>query len=93
MTSTIDEVVIKILDENILSRCACPKKIIIDIAKAFTYVAVISFFQKYNIILGHSTTYYPHGNGLVESSNKNVMYIIKRARDSHLKCLLCGKIG
>jgi hypothetical protein len=38
---------------------------------------MIIFFQKYNIILGHSTTYYPQGNGLEESSNKSLMTIIK----------------
>jgi hypothetical protein len=39
---------------------------------------MINFCQKYNIVLGHSTTYYPKGNGLVESSNKRLMTIIKK---------------
>jgi hypothetical protein len=28
--------------------------------------------------LGHSTTYYPQGNGLVESSNKSLVRTIKK---------------
>jgi hypothetical protein len=39
---------------------------------------MIDFCHKYNIILGHSTAYYPQGNGLVESSNKILMRIIKK---------------
>jgi hypothetical protein len=39
---------------------------------------MVSFCQKYNIILGHSTTYYPQGNGLAESSNKSLITIIKK---------------
>jgi hypothetical protein len=53
---------------------------------------LVQFFQNYNIELGHSTAYYPQGNGLVESSNKNLIKIIKKmlsqnkkAWDSHLK--------
>ena len=41
-------------------------------------MAMVSYCQKYNIILGHSTTYYPQGNGLVESSNKSLINIIKK---------------
>jgi hypothetical protein len=39
---------------------------------------MISFFQKYNIVLRHSMTYYPQGNGLAESSNKSLINIIKK---------------
>jgi hypothetical protein len=39
---------------------------------------MVDFCNKYNIKLGHSTTYYPQGNGLVESSNKSLVRIIKK---------------
>ena len=39
---------------------------------------IVSFCQKYNIVLGHSTTYYPQGNGMAESSNKSLINIIKK---------------
>jgi transposase InsO family protein len=39
---------------------------------------MINFYQKYNIILGHSTAYYPQGNGFVESPNKSLMTTIKK---------------
>jgi hypothetical protein len=66
------------LEENILSIFGCPRKIIIDNAQAFKSMEMVNFFQKCNIVLGHSTTYYPQGNGLAESSNKSFMTIIKK---------------
>jgi hypothetical protein len=35
------------------------------------------FCNDYNINLGHSTSYYPQGNGLAESSNNILTRIIK----------------
>jgi transposase InsO family protein len=45
----------------------------------------ISFCQKYNIVLGHSTAYYPQGNGLAESSNKILITIIKKVLSENKK--------
>jgi transposase InsO family protein len=67
-----DSVVINFLEENILSRFGCPQKIVTDNAQAFKSMAMISFCQKYNIVLGHSTTYYPQGNGLVRIVQQNL---------------------
>ena len=39
---------------------------------------MVEFCHKYQITLGHSTTYYPQGNGLAESSNKSLVNIIKK---------------
>jgi len=46
---------------------------------------MISFFQKYNIMLGHSMEYYPKGNGLAESSNKSMINIIKKVLNEKKK--------
>jgi hypothetical protein len=54
-----DSVVIIFLKENILARFGCPRKIVIDNSQAFKSMTMINFYQKYNIILGHSTIYYP----------------------------------
>ena len=50
----------------------------IDNAPAFKYNKMISFCHKYHISLNHTTAYYPHGNGLEESSNKILVRIIKK---------------
>lgn len=78
-----------------MSRFGCPKKIVTDNAKAFSYAKMIKSCVDYNIILAHSIAYYPQGNGLVESSNKILVKIInnllqenKRAWNSKLKFFL-----
>jgi hypothetical protein len=38
--------------------------------------------------LGHSTAYYPQGNGLAESSNKTLVNIIKKTLQENKKLLV-----
>ena len=56
---------------------------------------MVNFCQENNISLKQSTPYYPQGNGLAESSNKNIVKSIKkmlfenkRSWDTKLKCAL-----
>ena len=49
-----------------------------DNAKAFTSSKLIKFCNDYNIILSHTSAYYPQGNVLAESSNKRLVRIIKK---------------
>jgi transposase InsO family protein len=72
------EVVMKFLEENIITRFSVPSEITTDNAKDFSSIALNEFCFKYGIILSHSSNYYPQGNGLSESSNKNVMNIVKK---------------
>ena len=46
---------------------------------------MISFCHKYHITLVHSTSYYPQGNGLAESSNKILINIIKKQLQDNKK--------
>jgi hypothetical protein len=73
-----DYFIIKFLETNILSHFVCPRKIIFDNATTFRSKKIIEFCSQYRITLGHSTTYYPQGNGLVDSSNKSLVNIIKK---------------
>ena len=73
-----DSVIIDFLLSNIISRFGCPRKIITNNAKAFTSSKLVKFCNDYNIILSHSTAYYPQGNGLAESSNKSLVRTIKK---------------
>jgi len=59
-----------------MSHFGCPQKIIMDNAAAFKSKSMIEFYYKYNISLGHSTAYYPQGNGL--ASNKSLVNIIRK---------------
>ena len=48
-----------------------------DNSQVFNSARFINFCQTYNVILSHSTTYHPQGNGLAESSNKTLVGILK----------------
>eukprot|EP00253_Pinus_taeda_P019966 PITA_19966 len=80
-----DSIIMQFLETNILSRFGCPEKIITDNATAFKSKRMINFCHKYHITLGHSTAYYPQGNGLVESSNKSLINIIKKILEENKK--------
>ena len=66
------------IEENILSRFGCPQRIVTDKAKDFKSKAMGAFCEKNGILLKHSTPYYPQGNGLAESSNKNIIQSIRK---------------
>ncbi|MCY6524760.1 integrase catalytic domain-containing protein, partial [Actinobacillus pleuropneumoniae] len=59
-----DAVIIKFLENNILARFGCPRKIITHNVAAFRSKKMVDFCNNYEITLGHSTTYYPQRNGL-----------------------------
>ena len=73
-----DTVIIKFMEENIISRFGCPSRIVTDNAQAFKSAKFVNFCQQYNIALNHSTSYYPQGNGLVESSNKTLVRALNK---------------
>lgn len=63
---------------HILSRFGYPRRLIRDNAHAFSSSRLVKLCNEYNIVLSHSTTYYPQGNGLAGSSNKSLMRTIKK---------------
>lgn len=73
-----DAMIIKFLLENIFSRFGTPRKLVTNNAQAFKSVKMHNFYQNYNVILSHSTLYYPQVNELAESSNKSLVRIIKK---------------
>ena len=52
-----------------------------DNASHFSGTAMIEFAIKRGFKIKYSTNYYPQGNGLEESTNKNLIRIIKRTVD------------
>eukprot|EP00253_Pinus_taeda_P009174 PITA_09174 len=80
-----DTVIITFLETNILSRFGCTTKLITDNATTFKSKRMIDFCNKYHITLGHSTAYYPQGNGMEESSKKSLVDIIKNLLEDNKK--------
>ena len=58
------KVVMDFIENNIITRFGAPTKITTDNAKDFHSIEFTSFCFKYDIVLSHSSNYYPHGNGL-----------------------------
>jgi hypothetical protein len=71
--------------EDIIARFGCPKRIVTDNVASFKAEPLIQFCEQFGIALIHSTPYYPQGNGLVESSNKSLIKIIKRLLEDNKK--------
>jgi transposase InsO family protein len=63
--------------EDIMARFGCLNMIVTDNVAYFKAEPLIQFCEQFGITLIHSTPYYPQGNGLVESSNKSLIKIIK----------------
>ncbi|KAH9304454.1 hypothetical protein KI387_008858, partial [Taxus chinensis] len=55
-----------------------PATIISDNALAFLGDKITDWAVKHGIYLSASSNYYPQGNGLAESTNKNLLRIIRR---------------
>ncbi|KAH9307037.1 hypothetical protein KI387_011441, partial [Taxus chinensis] len=55
-----------------------PNKIVTDNASNFSSTEIMDFCYGYGISLAHSSDYYPQGNGQAESTNKNLVTIIRK---------------
>ena len=80
-----DKVIINFIQENILSRFGCPKILLTDNAKAFKSNSMVTFCEQNGIVLKYSTPYYPQGNGLGESTNKNIIQSFKKLLSQNKK--------
>lgn len=84
-----DEQVINILKDNIFFRFGLPVSIISDNGPEFISAKFLKFCVDLNIKHSFSSSYYPQGNGLVESMNKKLIKILKniiedKPRQCHL---------
>ncbi len=73
-----EKVIMDCMENNTITRFGVLAKITTDNAKALSSSEFSSFCFKYGIVLSHSSNYYPQGNGLAESSNRNLITIIKK---------------
>ncbi|XP_059064237.1 uncharacterized protein LOC131856454 [Cryptomeria japonica] len=88
--NTTSEIVCTFLKENILIRFGVPQKIVTGNASNFSSSELRLFFYDDGIVLAHASDYYPQGNGQAESSNKNLINIMRKLvsenfRDWHKK--------
>jgi len=72
-------VVISFLEDNILTRFGTPISLVCDNGPAFQSIEFTEWAYDNYISLKFSSNYYPQGNGLAESTNKNIIDAIKKA--------------
>ena len=78
-----DKFVMDFIENNIITIFGAPSKITTENAKDFSSAKFTYFFFKYDIVLSHSSNYYPQGNGLAESSDKHLMTILKKTVENN----------
>jgi transposase InsO family protein len=71
------------LKDNILSRFGVPDKFVTDNGSIFIGSKFMKFCGQYEIIMGQYLINYPQGNGLVESTNKTLVQILKKIVDGN----------
>jgi transposase InsO family protein len=78
LRNTWDEPAILFLESNIFSRFGIPLEIITDNGPTFISAKLTQFLAKLGVKHFTLSSYYPQGNGKVESTNKKLVRIIKR---------------
>jgi len=79
------DAIIDFIDQFIITRFGVPQALVFDNASYFSGNSLIEFAVKRGFKLKYSANYYPQGNGLAESTNKNLIKIIKRTIDQNQK--------
>eukprot|EP00253_Pinus_taeda_P026856 PITA_26856 len=72
------EAIVEFIDQFIITRFGVPTALVFDNASYFLGNSMFDFAIKRGFKLKYSANYYPQGNGLAESTNKNLIKIIKR---------------
>jgi hypothetical protein len=75
--------VISFLDSFIITRFGILESLVFDNAKYFHSLKLIEYDLDKNIKIKYSSNYYPQGNGTTESTNKNLIKILKRTMTEH----------
>jgi hypothetical protein len=70
--------VVLFLNSHIITHFRIPECLVFDNASYFSSLDMNVFSLEKGIKLKYSASYYPQGNGLAESTNKNLIKIIKR---------------
>lgn len=64
--------------KKILTRFGIPTSLVFDNVIYFSSLKLYEFKLENGIILKHASNYYAQGNGLAESTNMNIIHIIKK---------------
>lgn len=79
------EVVLKILEECIITKFGMPFSLVCDHGPAFTSAQLMQWSYEYKLVLKFSSNYYPQGNGVAESTNKNILDVLKKLLENNTR--------
>jgi len=79
MKTANSENIIEFIDQFIITGFGLPFALMFYNASYFSGNSMTKFALKGGFKLKYSANYYPQGNGLAESTNKNLIKIIKQA--------------
>eukprot|EP00253_Pinus_taeda_P010355 PITA_10355 len=85
LKTTNFEAIIEFIDQFIITRFGVPNALVFDNASYFSGNAMFDFAIKIGFKLKYSANYYPQSDGLAESTNKNLIKIIKRTIEQNHK--------
>ena len=78
MTHVNEKVVIQFIEKQLIMRFDVPSVLVFDNATYFSSTLLIELSLGKGIIIKYSTNYYPQGNGVAESTNKNLVRILNK---------------
>jgi hypothetical protein len=70
--------VIEFLEQQLITRSGMPSVLVFDNDSYFSSTRLTEFSLDKGIIIRYASNYYPQGNGVVESTNKNLVRILKK---------------
>jgi len=75
--------VISFLESHIINRFGVPQSLVFDNAKYFPSFKLIEFALEKSIKISCVVSYFPQGNHLAKSTNKNLVRILKNTMTNH----------
>ena len=85
LKTTNSEEIIEFIDQFIITRFGVPNALIFCNASYYYGDSIHEFSIRRGLKLKYFANYYPQGNGLAKSTNKNLIRIIKRTIDQNHK--------
>ena len=78
LTHVNEKVVIQFIEQQLITRFGIPSVLVFDNATYFSSTLLTEFSLDKGIIIKYSANYYPQRNGAAESTNKNLVRILKK---------------
>ena len=79
MQKVNEDAVMDFLQDHIMTRFGVPISLFFNNASYFSFIRLTAFANEKGIKMHYFSNYYPQGNGLAESTNQNLIRILKNS--------------